>query len=64
MAPLAPGRGEGPGVRGEGTLGFHAGHGAMPLHAPRPTLSTASRDREGAGAAQAACGELVPDLWP
>jgi len=35
----------------------------MPLHAPRTTRSTTSRDREGAGATRAACVELVPGLW-
>ena len=35
MAPLAPGRRAGLGVRGEGPLGFHAGRRAMPPHTPR-----------------------------
>jgi hypothetical protein len=52
LAPLAPGRGEWLGVRGEGPLESTRATGQCRTthHAPRTTRSTTSRDREGAGA--------------
>ena len=59
--PLAPGRGEGSGVRGEGPLVFHAGRRAMRPHAPRgqPRAATV-REREClAHLARCCCVTLV-----
>ena len=44
-------------MRGDGTLGFTWATGQC-----RTTRATTSRDREGAGATQAACVELPPGL--